>query len=110
MVFVEHDVPRATYDINQDSELQNILTDRGFLMAIQLIRRVRPHGLMFAGVPCSTFVFMNLGTSQCEAQLPEQRGLFAFACHALLPTRASLHTRLSNMGACLSVWLHDHAH
>lgn len=64
---VQHGALRATYDISQDAEMQNILTNRGFLMAVQLLRRVREHGLVFMGVPCSTWVFMNLGTSKCAS-------------------------------------------
>ena len=35
----------------------------GFLKAIQLILRTQEGGLITAGPPCSSFVFLNMGTS-----------------------------------------------
>ena len=35
----------------------------GFLRSIQLILRLQEHGLITAGPPCGSFVFLNMGTS-----------------------------------------------
>ncbi len=37
----------------------DFLTPRGFLLVLSLVVRLRPHGLLFAAPPCSTWVFMS---------------------------------------------------
>ena len=50
-------------DCRYDDE-QNFLTHSGFTLALQLSRRLeRRHGLQWWAPVCSTWVFMNLGTS-----------------------------------------------
>jgi hypothetical protein len=39
-------------------------TRPGFLVAILMVLQVREDGLILAGLPCSSYVFMNLGTSK----------------------------------------------
>jgi hypothetical protein len=42
----------------------DLTTPLGFLHALGLCLRLKPGGLLWAAPPCSTFVWMNRGTSQ----------------------------------------------
>jgi hypothetical protein len=56
----------AVYDMTMDGstrEAHDLLSTRGFILALQLVRRVKRGGLIMAGPPCSSWVFMNRATS-----------------------------------------------
>ena len=50
------------YDIVIDSRF-DMTTSVGFLYAVELALRVRPRGFAFFAPPCSSFVWVNRGTS-----------------------------------------------
>lgn len=59
----------VAYDINAGAA-ENILTTAGWLRALTLVLRLRHGALLWAGVPCSSFVFINRGTSKRSASNP----------------------------------------
>jgi hypothetical protein len=48
----------------------DLLSSHGFLRAIKNILRLRRHALFWAGIPCSTFVWINRGTSKRSRECP----------------------------------------
>ena len=58
-------------------------TRQGFAMALQNTLRLKEGGLLFAGLPCHSFVFLNLATSQRSSLHP-------------LGNESELYIRLSN--------------
>ena len=59
----------ARYEI-KDSAANNILSTAGFFRAVRLILRLRHGGLVWSGTPCSSWTFMNRGTSRRSAARP----------------------------------------
>lgn len=55
---------RAAYDINNQPVLNDVLSPTGYTEAIRLVLKIRPGGILFGGVPCSSFVFMSRGTTR----------------------------------------------
>ena len=41
----------------------DLMTQAGFLVTLKLLSRIRPGGLFWAAPPCSSWVFLNMGTS-----------------------------------------------
>ena len=48
----------------------DLLSDFGFLHAIELVLRLHVFGLLFGGVPCESYIFMSSGTHQRSAVDP----------------------------------------
>jgi hypothetical protein len=44
------------YDIDLDGKMHNMLTTRGFLYALCLVVRLDVNGLLWSGIPCSSWV------------------------------------------------------
>lgn len=59
----------ARFEIKYNPD-DNMLTTAGWLRALRLICRLRHGALLWAGIPCSSFVFLNRGTSHRTAQHP----------------------------------------
>ena len=53
--------PRQGYDRGRDAVLEDLSNNQGFLRALALVLRLKPGGLLFAGVPCNSFAFMSQG-------------------------------------------------
>jgi hypothetical protein len=58
------------YDIDYDDHFMNINDDMGFLVALYLALSGRIGGSALLAVVCSTWVFMNMGTSGRSRLLP----------------------------------------
>ena len=58
------------YEINRDKVFMNILGGLGFLNALLLLLRVRPGGGAFSAPVCSTWVYVNRGTSKRSQARP----------------------------------------
>jgi len=54
---------RETYDVNNDSE-QDLMSVHGIIAAVWMMLRVVPNGLLWGGVPCSSFIFISSSTCQ----------------------------------------------
>ena len=64
----------AVYDLNLGgSPCYDITTSLGFAKVLDLLRRVRPGGLLLGGPPCSSFVWINRSTSGRSEFRPEGR-------------------------------------
>jgi hypothetical protein len=48
----------------------DLTTPIGIVRAIQLVLRLKIAGLLWNGMPCSTFIFLNRGTSKRSRQCP----------------------------------------
>ena len=46
-----------------ERQVNDILSTRGFVWALQLVRRLHRGGLIVAAPPCSSWIWMNSGTS-----------------------------------------------
>lgn len=68
---------REYYDVVHRPKINNLATVMGFLVAIKLCLRLMPTGLLYAGLPCSSFVWISssstgrsklnpLGNQECE--------------------------------------------
>ena len=68
--FEEASLAVASYDRESGGEAEDILTVPGWLRALSLILRVKHGGLVFACIPCSSWVFLNRGLSGRSAQQP----------------------------------------
>ena len=42
--------------------MEDLGNSQGFMRALQLILRLKPGGLLFAGLPCNSFAFMSRGS------------------------------------------------
>ena len=52
----------AVYDMNMDDssrEEHDMLSTQGFILAVQLAKRLVPGGCLMAGVPCTTWIWMS---------------------------------------------------
>lgn len=45
------------------SRHMDLMTAMGWLSALQAVRRLRPQGLLWAGCPCSTWIWMSRGST-----------------------------------------------
>ena len=64
----------AAYDVELDSRM-DLLTPMGLVLAVQLIRRIKPlTGFIWLGPPCSTWVFMSRGSTGRAPSCPEGDG------------------------------------
>jgi hypothetical protein len=54
---------RDTYDVNNDSE-QDLMSVHGLIAAVWMMLRVVPNGLLWGGVPCSSYIFISSATCQ----------------------------------------------
>ena len=54
----------AGMDRELNPKLHDLLTTRGLLHAIRAVLRLRVNSLLFLGIPCSSWVWMNRGTSK----------------------------------------------
>lgn len=52
-----------TYDVSDDPDLEDMTSVIGMISAILLVLRLKIHGLLWAGIPCSSFTWLNRGTS-----------------------------------------------
>ena len=52
----------AAMDLRVDPN-HDLMTQAGFLATLRLLARIRPGGLFWAAPPCSSWVFLNMGTS-----------------------------------------------
>ena len=68
MYYLQH--LRQPYDINKDSVYMDLLTGPGFLKAVALTLRLKEQGLLFAGLPCGSFVFISTGTHRRSRARP----------------------------------------
>jgi hypothetical protein len=59
----------ACFEIN-NCKADDMLETAGWLRALRLVLRLRHGALLWAGVPCSSFVFMNRGTSRRSTARP----------------------------------------
>jgi hypothetical protein len=50
--------------VSIDPQRHNLLSTEGLLHAIKGVLRLRQRGLLWGGVPCSSFVWINRGTSR----------------------------------------------
>ena len=50
--------------------LEDLTNNQGFLRALALVLRLKPGGLLFAGVPCNSFAFMSQGGHKRSQQAP----------------------------------------
>lgn len=58
-------------DLSALYECQHNKLRRGYLRLIQMVLQTKPDGLVHAGPPCSTWVWVNRGTSQRSSEYPE---------------------------------------
>jgi hypothetical protein len=58
------------YDIVDDRVKCDLGGTHGFLHAVRQVLRLRRNGLLWGGVPCSTWVWCNRGTSKRSASQP----------------------------------------
>ena len=65
-----------SYDIADNVLTCDFTTDLGFLNSLWLVLRLKQGGLLWGGVPCSSFVWMNMGTS-----LRSEAGHVSFPTH-----------------------------
>jgi hypothetical protein len=61
--YKHHGLRARGFDINRDSMLEDMCTSVGFNNAIMQVLRLQQHSLLWAGVPCSSFTWLNRGTS-----------------------------------------------
>lgn len=54
--------PRQGFDITNDVVTQDLLHTNGFLMALSLMLRLVPMGLVFGALPCQSFVWLSSST------------------------------------------------
>jgi len=52
-----------TFEISDDPDLEDMATIIGMISAILMVLRLKMHGLLWAGIPCSSFTWLNRGTS-----------------------------------------------
>ena len=62
----------AAYDVGL-SPAHDITTPAGFCIAVELVLRVKEGGMIHLAPPCSTFVWVNRGTSGRSRERPEGR-------------------------------------
>ena len=55
---------RANYDIRLRPEQNDFCSTTGYLVALRDVIRCRPGACIFAGLPCSSWVWINRGTSK----------------------------------------------
>lgn len=88
--FEQNKIQRQYYDLEDRGSANDILSTVGFLVAIRDTLRLVVHGLLFAGVPCFSFIWMNrvntgrsasrpLGDQSCPATQAPVHVLLAFA-------------------------------
>ena len=53
---------RQGYDIDRDCVFQDLLRPAGFFRAIGDVLRLKRSGLLFAGLPCGSFIYLSQGT------------------------------------------------
>ena len=62
--------PRQGYDRGRDEVLEDLGNNQGFLRAVSLVLRLKPGGLLFAGLPCNSFAFMSKGSHKRSPSNP----------------------------------------
>ncbi|CAE7785409.1 unnamed protein product, partial [Symbiodinium sp. CCMP2456] len=50
------------YDRGRDPVMEDLGNNQGFMRALALVLRLKPGGLLFAGLPCNSFAFMSKGS------------------------------------------------
>ena len=73
-VFREHGYAACAFDCAMDEfgrQEHDLLSTRGFVLAVQLARRLKKGAVLLAGPPCSTWTFMNRGTAQRSQACPD---------------------------------------
>ena len=58
---------RQGYDIDKDYIFQDLLRPAGFFRAVRDVLRLQKAGLLFAGLPCGSFVYLSQGTHRRHA-------------------------------------------
>mmetsp|Transcript_48572 Transcript_48572/g.77286 ORF Transcript_48572/g.77286 Transcript_48572/m.77286 type:complete len:339 (+) Transcript_48572:60-1076(+) len=58
----ESNFKSASFDVCSNAQ-HDLTTPLGFMLAIRLVLRLRPRGLLSLGPPCGSFVWVNLATS-----------------------------------------------
>ena len=69
IAFTEAGLQSATFERDTNPE-DDILTTLGWLKAVKLVLRLKVGGLLWSGTPCSSWVFVNRGTSRRCADRP----------------------------------------
>ena len=65
------------YDVTDDERFEDFLSDAGFCYALRLILGLEGGGGLWAGIVCSTWVPLNLGTSGRRKWRPEGNSHYA---------------------------------
>jgi hypothetical protein len=60
----------ASYEIDKDPVMCDLTTDIGMLHAVGLVLRLKVGGLLWGGVPCSSWVWVNRATSRRTQNCP----------------------------------------
>lgn len=63
LAFVGQNLKSKPFDKESQGDAGDITSTTGFLTAIQHTLRLKPGGLVTAGPPCGSFIFLNMGTS-----------------------------------------------
>lgn len=80
----------GTYEL-RDNPADDITTDLGLLRGIKLVLRLRVSGLLWSGTPCSSWTFLNRGTSKrCHGAPLGDVGCPSVASSNLVVTRMAL--------------------
>ena len=53
---------RQGFDVDKDRVYMDLLEPFGVIKAISLVLRLQEQGLLFAGLPCCSFIFISAGT------------------------------------------------
>lgn len=61
---------RTSYDKSDGPIEMDITTDGGFMLALQLVLRVKKGGLLWLGVPCCSFIWLARGSTGRSREVP----------------------------------------
>ena len=85
-----HRLKVATYEL-RDNSANDITSDIGLLLGVKLALRLKVSGLLWSGTPCSSWTFLNRGTSKRSHCAPlGDVGCSSVASSNLIVTRMAL--------------------
>ena len=68
--YKQHGLTARGFGINRDNMLEDMCTNIGFINAVMQVLRLQQHGLLWGGIPCSSFTWLNRGTSGRNSDNP----------------------------------------
>ena len=86
------------------SREHNVLGRKGFLLLLALVARLRPGGLLWAAPPCSTWVFLALGTTKRNEDPAGDRGNAYVQSQNALVERLLLISAYARARGCAFIW------